>query len=110
MVALTDHQALIFAAAIPALISGSVGFLLLHRQRKVGVAVDQINYAVNHQEASSPTLIQRVISLEHHRKIAERTTVAHVAWMDSALSTIASQVGCSIASPPLPEQRTYTDV
>ena len=110
MVALTDHQALIWAAAIPALISGSVGFLLLHHQRNVGVAVAQINYAVNHQEASSPTLIQRVISLEHHREIAERTTVAHVAWMDSALSTIASQVGCSIASPPLLEQRTYTDV
>lgn len=109
MFAITDHTALIVASATPALITGSLGLLLLKRQRKVSVAVAQINTAVNHQEASSPTLIQRVIQLEHHRKIAERNAINHLAWMDSALTSIATQVGCTISSPPHPDQRTYAD-
>ena len=109
MLGMTDHQTLIIASATPALISAAVGFLLLRRQHKVSVAVAQINTAVNHQEASQPTLIQRVIQLEHHRKIAERNTANHLAWMDSALTSIAAQVGCTISSPPHPDQRTYSD-
>lgn len=109
MFAITDHAALIVASATPALITGSLGLLLLKRQRKVSVAVAQINTAVNHQGASQPTLIQRVIELEHHRKIAERATANHLAWMDSALTSIATQVGCTISAPPLPDQRTYAD-
>jgi hypothetical protein len=109
MFAITDHVALIVASATPALITGSLGLVILKRQRKVSVAVAQINTAVNHQEASQPTLIQRVIQLEHHRKIAERTAANHVVWIDAALSTIAQQVGCSIPNAPHPEQRTYTD-
>lgn len=109
MFAITDHAALIVASATPALITGSLGLLLLKRQRKVSVAVAQINTAVNHQEASQPTLIQRVIQLEHHRKIAERHTANHLAWMDSALTSIATQVGCTISAPPHHDQRTYAD-
>ena len=100
MFAISDHAALIIASATPALITGSLGLVILKRQRKVSVAVAQINTAVNHQESSAPTLIERVIQLEHHRKIAERTTANHLAWMDSALTSIATQVGCTIPEAP----------
>ncbi len=53
-----------------------------------------INRAVNHSPEGSPTLVERVGCIE-------RETAAHRLWEKQAFTTIAAQVGCTLA--PYPE-------
>lgn len=100
MFALTDHAALIIASATPAVITGSMGLIILKRQRRVTTAINQINTAVNHQDIGAPTLVQRVIALETHMHRAGLRDVQHTAWLETSMGMIAKQVGCVIEPAP----------
>jgi hypothetical protein len=100
MFALTDHAALIIASATPAVITGSIGLVILKRQRRVTTAINQINTAVNHQDVGAPTLVERVIALETHMHRADHRHVDHTAWLHTSMCMIAKQVGCVIEPAP----------
>jgi hypothetical protein len=98
MVADVQSFAVVLAASIPALGAFLLGWLNLRRQVLASSQITQINNAVNHQPSSAPTLIHRVL-------IIERNIADHAEWSHEALSTIASQVGCTLPPSPIVESR-----
>lgn len=74
------------AAALIALLINS------HRTR---VSINDVNRAVNHQPVGSPTLVERVGSIE-------RDYASHRCWVQTSLRAVAAQVGTSL--PPNPHQ------
>ena len=100
MLALDHEIAVVIAAAIPAIGALILGLLVLSRQRVHGIAIDQINTAVNHQPIEGPTLVDRVTQLEmsmgHHIEW-ER---AEFAWVSASLVRIANHVGATLPTPP----------
>lgn len=98
MVADIHDFAVVLAASVPALGAFLLGWLNLRRQVLASSQITQINNAVNHQPSSAPTLIHRVLVIE--RNISE-----HAEWSHEALSTIATQVGCSLPPSPIIDSR-----
>ena len=100
MLALDHEIAVVIAAAIPAIGALILGLLVLSRQRVHGIAIDQINTAVNHQPIEGPTLVDRVtrleVSMAHHIEW-ER---AEFAWVSASLVRIANHVGAILPAPP----------
>lgn len=72
--------------------------VLFIRQGRIGVKVDQVNTAVNHQPVGSRTLVQRIASIEID-------TAAHRLWEHAAFSMLAKQVGCKL--PTYPHQEVH---
>ena len=88
----SDADAQVAVAAIVAI----GGFLTLYiRQGRMSTSVDQINRSVNHQPLDGPTLVERVIAIEHD-------TAIHRRWEHKAFGMIATQVGCVL--PPHPSE------
>jgi hypothetical protein len=77
---------------------------LFLRQGKQSYKVDQINKAVNHQPEGSPTLVERVGTVEQLAAELAEETAAHRTWEHKAFTAIAEQIGVTL--PPLPAKET----
>lgn len=79
-----------------ALVANAVALLGVYvKQRRVGVEVTATNRAVNHTPAGSPTLVERVGSLE-------TDAADHRRWEHAAFAALATHVGCIL--PPHPQE------
>ena len=73
------------------------------RQGRARTSIEQINTAVNHQLAGSPTLVERVTDIEAAVAVAHK----HRDWERHAFTTLAHHVGCIL--PPYPPIEKETD-
>lgn len=75
---------------------------LFVRQGKQGTKVEQINRAVNHQPAGSPTLVDRVGAVEKLAADLASDTAVHRDWERQVFIAIADEIGVKL--PPLPKK------
>jgi hypothetical protein len=89
--------------AIIALIANAamLGALLI-RQGGAKKSLDQINLAVNHSKKGSPTLVQRVTTIEERTEQFEQDTTKHRDWEHRVFASLAAHVG--FALPPFPHK------
>jgi hypothetical protein len=76
--------------------NGAMLAALFIRQGRARTSIEQINTAVNHQLAGTPTLVERVSDIEK----AVATAQLHRGWERHAFTTLAHHVGCIL--PPYP--------
>ena len=76
---------------------------LFVRQGRNSQSLDQINTAVNHQVEGEPTLVQRVVNVEH----AVASAQLHRGWERDAFRKLASHVGCIL--PPYPHRDDHNE-
>ena len=100
MVADVHDIALVLSTVIPAVGAFVLGLLVLRRQRVHGVAIDQINTAVNHRPATEPTLVTRVANLELAIDRHVEWEHANSEWVSRSLILIAHHVGATLPAPP----------
>ena len=81
------------ASIIVALITAIATYVTTRKNRH---DLKQINHAVNHVPAGSPTLIQRVVQLEEHHARQKR----HAEWEAQAICAIARQIGVILPEHP----------
>lgn len=78
--------------------SAAVSLVAVNRKLdQIAKTTDKVNNAVNNVPAGSPTLVDRVGSLE----ASHRTLIDHQRWSTTAMHTIATNVGATLTESPL---------
>ena len=90
---MSHEVALVLGASIPAVLSFALGVLVLVRQKATHTTLKEIDRAVNNQPVGTPTIVQRVASIERHVRV-------HHQWQTECVSAISVQLGVRLPVPP----------